>query len=48
MCNHYRVKEVKCLGHGSVAHLVTSIEKQSKHSQESIVYYEGALCASNR
>jgi len=44
LCNHYRVKDVKSLGHGSVAHLVTTLEKQTKQNQESIVFYEGALC----
>ena len=49
MCKQFSVKEVKRLGHGNIARLVTSANKPGKHqSSDHTVYYETAVCGTKR
>ena len=46
LCAHYKVSEVKCLGHGSVQTLMNKQQKGT--SRDTSVVYEAAICSKAR
>ena len=44
LCYHYGSEDVKGLGHGSVGHILTSLQKR-RHAREASIFYEAALTA---
>ena len=49
LCSHYKVPEVKCLGHGSINTLCNALSKQQRGtSKDTCIVYEAAVCSRAR